>query len=88
MEAISDLRDAGLEYIDGEDCACLVNEWEVSGTDSNGNPTYEFIRKNPECSKSWVYLKEIIMEKLIITDQLFVQLWILVSSGGYGPVNL
>lgn len=82
---ISDLR-TDLD-IDGKDCACLVNEWEVSGTDSNGNPTYEFIRKNPECAKVGLFEGNYYGE-FDNYRPTFCSIMDSCTSGGYGPVNL
>ena len=82
---ISDLR-SDLD-IEGKDCACLVNEWEVSGTDSNGNPTYEFIRKNPECAKVGLFEGNYYGE-FDNYRPTFCSIMDSCTSGGYGPVNL
>ena len=47
-------RDAG-EYVEDAECDCLANEWGPAEVDDNGDPTYPFIRKNPECAKVGLY---------------------------------
>ena len=47
-----------------------------------------FIRKNPECAVRWVYLKEIIMENLIIIRPTFCSIMDSCIEGGYGEVNV
>ena len=75
------------EYIDGDDCDCLVNEWRVSGFDENGNPLYEFVRKNPECAKVGLFEGNYYGE-FDNYRPTFCSIMDTCSSGGYGPVNV
>ena len=82
---IQDLRTR--EYINGNDCACLVNEWKSSGTDENGNPVYEFVRKNPDCAKVGLFEGNYYGEYNNYRPT-FCSIMDSCSSGGYGPVNV
>jgi hypothetical protein len=74
------------EYIDGSDCACLVNEWREY-TDENGDLQYEFIRKNPECAKVGLFEGNYFGE-FDNYRPTFCSIMDSCSSGGYGPVNV
>jgi len=74
------------EYIDGSDCACLVNEWREY-TDENGYLQYEFIRKNPECAKVGLFEGNYFGE-FDNYRPTFCSIMDSCSSGGYGPVNV
>ena len=82
---IQDLRTR--EYISGDDCSCLVNEWRSSGVDENGNPLYEFIKKNPECAKVGLFEGNYYGEFNNYRPT-FCSIMNSCSSGGYGPVNI
>lgn len=76
------------EYIDGEGCSCLVNEWGAGVTDpETGEVTYPFIRKNPECSKVGLFEGNYYGE-FDNYRPTFCSIMDSCSSGGYGPVNV
>ena len=74
-------------YVDGSGCDCLVNEWRISGYDENENPIYEFVRKNPECSKVGLFEGNYYGEFNNYRPT-FCSIMDSCSSGGYGPVNV
>jgi hypothetical protein len=82
---VSDIR-SGID-IDAGDCSCFANEWEISGTDANGNDIYEFVRKNPECAKVGLFEGNYYGE-FDNYRPTFCSIMDSCSSGGYGPVNL
>ena len=70
-------RDAD-EYVDGQDCNCLANEWDAEGN---------FIRKNSECAKVGMYEGNYYGE-FDNYRPTFCSIMDSCSSGGYGPVNV
>ena len=67
-------------------CQCFVNEWSTS-YDADGQPSYTFIRKNPECSG--VGLFEGNYYGLYGNYRpTFCSVMDSCTSGGYGPVNV
>lgn len=79
-------RDAG-EYVEDAVCDCLANEWGPSEIDANGDPSYPFIRKNPECGKVGLF------EGNYYGDfghyrPTFCSIMDSCDEGGYGKVNI
>ena len=80
---IADWDDLGINIAD---CDCFINEWRTT-TDSNGNNTYTFVRKNPECSG--VGLFEGNYYGLYNNYRpTFCSVMDKCTSAGYGPVNV
>ena len=80
-------RDAN-QYIEGNDCACLVNEWGPPETDpTSGEINYPFIRKNPDCNEVGLFEGNYYGEfdKYRPT---FCSIMDSCNEGGYGPVNV
>ena len=81
--SIGDWDDQG---ITADMCQCFVNEWSTS-YDADGQPSYTFIRKNPECSG--VGLFEGNYYGLYGNYRpTFCSVMDSCTSGGYGPVNV
>ena len=79
-------RDLG-QYVTGDDCGCLANEWEYVGLDEDGLEDYEFVRKNPACSGVGLF------EGNYYGDfgnyrPTFCSIMDSCDEGGYGPVNV
>ena len=80
---IADWDDLGINIAD---CDCFINEWRTT-TDSNGNNSYTFVRKNPECSG--VGLFEGNYYGLYNNYRpTFCSVMDKCTSAGYGPVNV
>ena len=80
-------RDAN-EYIEGNDCGCLVNEWGAAETNpDNGEVTYPFIRKNPDCSKVGLFEGNYYGE-FDNYRPTFCSIMDSCNEGGYGEVNV
>ena len=81
--SIGDWDDQG---ITADMCQCFVNEWSTS-YDADGQPSYTFIRKNPECSG--VGLFEGNYYGLYGNYRpTFCSVMDSCTSAGYGPVNV
>ena len=80
---IADWDDLGINIAD---CDCFINEWRTS-TDSNGNNTYTFVRKNPECSGVGLFEGNYygLYDNYRPT---FCSVMDKCTSAGYGPVNV
>ena len=80
---IADWDDLGINIAD---CDCFVNEWRTT-TDSNGNNTYTFVRKNPECSGVGLFEGNYygLYDNYRPT---FCSVMDKCTSAGYGPVNV
>ena len=79
-------RDAG-EYVDNPQCDCLLNEWGPTEIDDNGDPSWPFIRKNPDCAKVGLF------EGNYYGDfdnyrPTFCSIMDSCDEGNYGPVNI
>ena len=75
------------QYVTGDDCGCLANEWEYVGLDEDGLEDYEFVRKNPACSGVGLF------EGNYYGDfgnyrPTFCSIMDSCDEGGYGPVNV
>ena len=80
-------RDAN-QYIEGNDCACLVNEWGAPETDpTTGEIDYPFIRKNPDCNKVGLFEGNYYGE-FDNYRPTFCSIMDSCNEGGYGPVNV
>ena len=80
---IADWDDLGINIAD---CDCFINEWRTT-TDSNGNNTYTFVRKNPECSGVGLFEGNYygLYDNYRPT---FCSVMDKCTSAGYGPVNV
>ncbi len=80
---IADWDDLGINIAD---CDCFINEWRTT-TDSNGNNTYTFVRKNPECSGVGLFEGNYygLYDNYRPT---FCSVMDRCTSAGYGPVNV
>ena len=80
---IADWDDLGINVAD---CDCFINEWRTT-TDSNGNNTYTFVRKNPECSGVGLFEGNYygLYDNYRPT---FCSVMDKCTSAGYGPVNV
>ncbi|MDC3102806.1 Ig-like domain-containing protein [Gammaproteobacteria bacterium] len=80
---IADWDDLGINIAD---CDCFINEWRTS-TDSNGNNSYTFVRKNPECSGVGLFEGNYygLYDNYRPT---FCSVMDRCTSAGYGPVNV
>ena len=80
---IADWDDLGINI---SDCDCFINEWRTT-TDSNGNNTYTFVRKNPECSGVGLFEGNYygLYDNYRPT---FCSVMDKCTSAGYGPVNV
>lgn len=80
---IADRDDLG---ITPADCDCNINEWRLV-VDANGNQSYDFVRKNPECSGVGLFEGNYygLYDNYRPT---FCSVMDVCSSGGYGPVNI
>ncbi len=80
---IADWDDLGINIAD---CDCFINEWRTS-TDSNGNNSYTFVRKNPECSGVGLFEGNYygLYDNYRPT---FCSVMDKCTSAGYGPVNV
>ena len=80
---IADWADLGINIAD---CDCFINEWRTT-TDSNGNNTYTFVRKNPECSGVGLFEGNYygLYDNYRPT---FCSVMDKCTSAGYGPVNV
>ena len=80
---IADWDDLGINIAD---CDCIINEWRTT-TDSNGNNTYTFVRKNPECSGVGLFEGNYygLYDNYRPT---FCSVMDKCTSAGYGPVNV
>ena len=80
-------RDAN-QYIEGNDCACLVNEWGAPETDpTTGEINYPFIRKNPDCNKVGLFEGNYYGE-FDNYRPTFCSIMDSCNEGGYGAVNV
>jgi hypothetical protein len=80
-------RDAN-QYIEGNDCACLVNEWGPPETDpTSGEINYPFIRKNPDCNEVGLFEGNYYGE-FDNYRPTFCSIMDSCNEGGYGPVNV
>ena len=80
-------RDAN-QYIEGNDCACLVNEWGAPETDpTTGEIDYPFIRKNPDCNKVGLFEGNYYGE-FDNYRPTFCSIMDSCNEGGYGAVNV
>jgi hypothetical protein len=80
-------RDAN-QYIEGNDCACLVNEWGPPETDpTTGEINYPFIRKNPDCNEVGLFEGNYYGE-FDNYRPTFCSIMDSCNEGGYGPVNV
>lgn len=75
------------QYVDGDDCNCLANEWESAGLDDNGDPTYNFVRKNPACAGVGLYEGNY-YGQFNNYRPTFCSIMDSCDEGGYGPVNI
>ena len=80
---IADWDDLGINIAD---CDCFINEWRTT-TDSNGNNSYTFVRKNPECSGVGLFEGNYygLYDNYRPT---FCSVMDRCTSAGYGPVNV
>jgi len=80
---IADWDDLGINIAD---CDCFINEWRTT-TDSNGNNSYTFVRKNPECSGVGLFEGNYygLYDNYRPT---FCSVMDKCTSAGYGPVNV
>ena len=80
---IADWDDLGINIAD---CDCFINEWRTT-TDSNGNNTFTFVRKNPECSGVGLFEGNYygLYDNYRPT---FCSVMDKCTSAGYGPVNV
>jgi len=81
--SIADRDDLG---ITPADCDCNINEWRLV-IDANGNESYDFVRKNPECSGVGLFEGNYygLYDNYRPT---FCSVMDSCTSAGYGPVNI
>ena len=81
--SIADWDDLGVTIAD---CDCLINEWRTT-IDANGNASYTFVRKNPECSGVGLFEGNYygLYDNYRPT---FCSVMDRCTSAGYGPVNV
>ena len=81
--SIADWDDLGITI---SDCDCLINEWRTT-IDANGNASYTFVRKNPECSGVGLFEGNYygLYDNYRPT---FCSVMDRCTSAGYGPVNV
>jgi hypothetical protein len=72
--------------ITAADCDCNINEWRAT-VDSDGNTSYTFVRKNPECSGVGLFEGNYygLYDNYRPT---FCSVMDKCTSAGYGPVNV